>query len=499
MSPGAQAPAVTAAPAPGPPRSELSSRAVRGGLWTALGFGASQAIRLAGNLILARLLFPEAFGLVGLVNTFLIGAVMFSDLGIATSIVRSPRGDDARFLATAWTIQALRGALLFGAVAALAGPLADFYAQPELAVLLRIAALGLLLDGLVSTAFPRLTRRLELKRLAGIELLSQLGGLVAMVAWVLASPSVWALVGGGLVAAATKLLLSHLAIDDPRQRIGWDPDAACELLRFGGWIFVSTLLQFLVKQSDRLIFGKLLPLALFGVYNIALMLAMLPALLLGRLGASVLFPALSRAIRDGRELAAVLGPASRPLLLLGGLVASALAAGAVPLIDVLYDPRYADAAWMLVLLAVGAWFETLQVPSGAALLVLGAPRWLAVASAVKLAAIAASVPLGYALAGVQGGILGFVAAEGIRWLTLALAANRFGLHTLGSDLRLSLRVLVGAALGQVAAEAVAPRAGDLAGLLAAIGVAGLPWLPPLVRLLGEHQERLREAIAPRYP
>jgi O-antigen/teichoic acid export membrane protein len=481
MSPGARAPAVTAGPASGPPFSDLSSQAVRGGLWTVLGFGASQGIRLAGNLVLARLLFPEAFGLVGLVNTFLIGAVMFSDLGIATSIVRSPRGDDPRFLATAWTLQALRGLVLFGAVAALSGPL------------------GLLLDGLVSTAFPRLTRRLELKRLAGIELAAQVAGLVAMVAWVLASPTVWALVAGGLVAAGAKLLLSHLAIDDVRQRVAWDPEAARELLHFGGWIFVSTLLQFLVKQSDRLIFGKLLPLGLFGVYNIALMLAMLPALLLGRLGASVLFPALSSATRDGRELAAVLGPASRPLLLLGGLTASALAAGAVPLIDLLYDPRYADAGWMLVLLAVGAWFETLQVPSGSALLVLGAPRWLAVASAVKLAAIAAFVPLGYAMAGVQGGILGFVAAEGVRWLTLAIGAHRFHLDTLGADLRLSLRVLLGAALGQLAAEAATARAGDLAGLLAGVAVASLPWLPPILRLLGEHRGRLREAIAPRYP
>jgi hypothetical protein len=61
------------------------------------------------DLILTRLLFPEAFGLMALVQVFMGGLQMFSDLGVNMSIIQSKRGEDPDFLNTAWTFQILRG------------------------------------------------------------------------------------------------------------------------------------------------------------------------------------------------------------------------------------------------------------------------------------------------------------------------------------------------------------------------------------------------------
>ena len=102
--------------------SSLTARALRSALFTLGGFGSAQLIRLASNLILTRLLFPEAFGMMALTMVFLQGLQMFSDVGVAPAIQQSKRGDDADFLDTAWTIQVVRGLCLWLAACALAWP-----------------------------------------------------------------------------------------------------------------------------------------------------------------------------------------------------------------------------------------------------------------------------------------------------------------------------------------------------------------------------------------
>ena len=110
----------------------IGARVVRGSALTFLGFGGSQGLRLASNLILTRLLFPEAFGLMAIIALFLTGLQMISDVGLVTCIVRSKRGNDPAFLNTTWTIQIIRGMLLCVACILMAGPVARFYEEPIL-------------------------------------------------------------------------------------------------------------------------------------------------------------------------------------------------------------------------------------------------------------------------------------------------------------------------------------------------------------------------------
>ena len=98
-------------------------------LWTTGGYGVGQALRLATNLIVTRLLTPEAFGLMAIVDTLLIGAQMVSDTGIVQTLVqrKDPPGRD--LLNTAWAIHALRGLALFGVLALFARPIASWYGR----------------------------------------------------------------------------------------------------------------------------------------------------------------------------------------------------------------------------------------------------------------------------------------------------------------------------------------------------------------------------------
>ena len=95
----------------------LSARATRGTFISSGAFVLENLFRLVSNLILTRLLFPEDFGLMSLVMVVIAGLQMFADLGISASIVQDDRGDDRRFLDTAWTVQIGRGAVLWLATA----------------------------------------------------------------------------------------------------------------------------------------------------------------------------------------------------------------------------------------------------------------------------------------------------------------------------------------------------------------------------------------------
>ena len=84
-------------------------RFARGSSWAAINYVVSYSLRLGSNLVLWRLLYPDAFGLMAIVNTIMTGLAMFSDVGIAQTVVQNERGEEPDFLNTIWTLQVVRG------------------------------------------------------------------------------------------------------------------------------------------------------------------------------------------------------------------------------------------------------------------------------------------------------------------------------------------------------------------------------------------------------
>ena len=118
--------------------------------WVTVQHGVQQALRLGTNVVLARLLAPELLGTMLLINTLRTGGELLSDVGIGQSIVSDERGRDPKFFNTAWTIQIIRGALLFAVALLITRPLAELYDSPQLTVLLPVAALDFLISGFTS-------------------------------------------------------------------------------------------------------------------------------------------------------------------------------------------------------------------------------------------------------------------------------------------------------------------------------------------------------------
>ena len=404
---------------PSPAPSSLMARALRGSAVAALGMAASQGIRLAANLILARLLFPEAFGLMALVTVVLVGLQLVSDTGIGPSIARSPRGDDPAFLNTAWTIQIIRGVLLAAVAAALAGPLARFYGAPELAQLLPVAALSLVISGFNPTRIETATRHLMLGRVTVLDLAAQGIGIAAMIGMALATGSVWALVAGALVQAAAKLVLTTALLPGPANRPAWDGPAARELVVFGRWILLSSLCGFALGQGDRMILGAYLSLERLGIYNIGVMLAAVPGMLATAIVGKVMIP-LYRDDPPGAKAATAprLRRMRRGLTALLLALLAALALGGVALVGLLYDPRYAAAGAVVVLAACAAMPAAVGITYDQAALAAGDSRSFFLSLLTRAVMQTGAFWAGAELAGLTGALAGLALAG-----TLGHAAN----------------------------------------------------------------------------
>jgi O-antigen/teichoic acid export membrane protein len=413
----------------------LQSAVTRGVLWTTGGYGVSQVLRLATNLVVTRLLNPEAFGLMAIVDALLIGAQMVSDTGIVQALVQRKDAPDRNLLNTAWAIHALRGLVLFVVLALLARPIASWYGEPALIGLLTVGATSLVLEGLWSTGKFVATREMALKRLVLFELVVQLSGIAFMLACAWIYRSVWALVAGSLVSSAVGLLLSHWMFPRRGARLAWTRGYTQELVRFGRWLLPSTVLLFVILRSDRLLIGKAMSVGELGAYNIACFVPLFVVAVVGQVSHNVLFPLFSRLGENGRsQLRLEIERRRATFLLLAVPLLSLVAVYGDWLVVALYDQRYHDAGWMLRVLACGAVFASANENALPMLLALGDPyrRFLTLACSAVL--FVAAILLGGAFFGGPGLVAGVAVAPALAYPVVSWSLGRHGVWTARVDL-----------------------------------------------------------------
>ncbi|WP_088891858.1 oligosaccharide flippase family protein [Leptolyngbya ohadii] len=427
--------------------SSIKKLAIRGAIWTTAGYGISLVLRFASNIVLTRWLEPDLFGLMSLVYVFIVGLHLFSDLGLNTSVVQNKRGDEPAFLNTAWSLQILRGLLLWGICLVIAIPVSQFYGEPRLAILLPIVGFNAVLSGFNSTSLFTLNRHLSVKQLALFELSSQIVSLAVMLIWARISPSIWALVIGGTVSAVFQLIVSHRLNKGERNRPIWDATAVHELLHFGKWIFLSTALTFLANQSDRLFLGKLFSLELLGVYGIAFTLSDMPRSLLLAMSSKVIYPSYARMIDLPRpEFREKVLRNRKPILLPLAIGLAVFIGFGDLLIHLLYDERYTAASWMLPLLALGTWPIILTQTVDSILMAMGKPQYGTLGYFFGFLCYAIGIPLGFSLAGPLGAIVAVSMSYLPSWIVITWGLKRERASVFRQDMLMTAVFLTALAL-----------------------------------------------------
>ena len=247
-------------------------------------------LRFLSNVLLARILFPEAFGLMVLVQVVISGLEMLSTVGLHAIVMQNPRGDRPEFLSTVWTIQALRGVGLW-LIAWVSAPwVAEFYDQPILQDILPVATIALVINGLLPSRVLAVQRNMQLGRHAMLMLTAQAITLIAVVLIALWLQSVWALVIGHLIYPTLLLVLFNRYLPGHRDQFLFDRQSLQDIFQMGKFLIFSTMASYVLLQGDRLILGRLIPVDLLGLYGIGLALTTVPTILSGKITEAVLFP-----------------------------------------------------------------------------------------------------------------------------------------------------------------------------------------------------------------
>lgn len=431
-------------------RDRLTGKA----MWVALPVIAQQFIRLGANIVLTRLLAPEMFGAMLLINTLRVGTELLSDIGIGQSIVRSSRAEDRRFLDTAWTLQLLRGALLAAVMVAAAGPIGQIYEQPELTPLLIAVSPMFIFTGLQSTALFIMQRQMRLRASAAYELGNAVFQSLLTICIALVMPSVWALAWGMVGGSLYACVMTYVIGRGHWPRFTWDKPAASEILHFGKWIFLSTMVYFAAMSTDKLYFVAVLPLAVVGVYSIARTFSEIFDQLGHRAGAMLVFPKFAALGDQSGEASPWLRKRRRTVLSFVALGIGGVTAVSDQLILFLYDARYHLAAFILPVLLAGVWFRVLGSFADAMLMGGGRPAPGAFANGAKFAILLVGLPLAMSQGNLFAALLVLVLAEAGRWLVVAPVLQRAGLATITDDLALTAIAFGSAFLFKLLAGAV---------------------------------------------
>lgn len=335
---------------------------VSGSIWTVLGFGTSKALQLLSNLILTRLLFPEAFGLMALVNVFIAGMYMLSDVGITPAIIQMQDVENSRFLSTAWTLQIIRGFVLWAIMCLIAYPVSAIYREPQLFPLLCFSGSACAVSGFKSINVALADRNLEIKKSISIQLIPQVVAIIAMVSLALVIDSVWALAIGTVLGQAVGIGAGYFVLSGHQHYIHFDKESASRLFHFGKWIFWSTLFTYAGGQGIRVIEGMFVSMSTLGVIAVAGTLALALSQLVEQFQGKIMFPVLSSMNRESPErFAAMLKKMRLRILLLTIPLFSIVSLSSNLVVGVLYDDRYALAGPFLAVLSIHGAIQVLPL------------------------------------------------------------------------------------------------------------------------------------------
>ncbi len=343
-------------------RKGLAAKAAKGAVALAIGRPLTIVANIGATLILARLLAPTDYGLVGMVVVFLRFADVFKDMGLGTVTVQRENLDEGQLSSLFWinTAVALCIALLFAACAPL---MVTFYDEPKLKNLTYFAAVAFAFGGCSVQHMALLKRQMRLTALVAVQLTAlgvALASAVAL-AWYGAGP--YALVARVMIESVVLFigyrLLSGFRPGRPRGLSKLRAE-----LKFGFNLTISNLVNYLSRQGDNLIVGKLFGAAPLGLYQKSYELMMMPLTHVTRPLASIAIPALSRLAQDSTRYCAAYFRMTDKALLLSTPVAALLCGAPASVIEVLLGSKWLGAVPMLQGLSLVVFIQPLSSTTG---------------------------------------------------------------------------------------------------------------------------------------
>jgi O-antigen/teichoic acid export membrane protein len=252
----------------------LARKSVRGGMVTMTAQGVQFVLSLAGTIVLARLLTPDDYGLIGMVTVVVGFAEMFKDAGLSMATVQNERISHEQISTLFW-LNVLISAFLGLCVLTGSPMVALFYGKPELTAITAVLSLSFIISGLTIQHQALLRRNMQFGMLASIQIASRVISLISMITLACFGWKYWALVGGTLANALSGTLLTLFFCP-------WIPGrmkrgtGVRDMVKFGGHVTGANIVNYISMNLDSIMIGKFINAAALGLYSKAYQLFMMP-------------------------------------------------------------------------------------------------------------------------------------------------------------------------------------------------------------------------------
>lgn len=328
-------------------------------------FIAKFGLQLVSIVVLARLLSPEIYGVFAVVLVFIYLLEMFSDMGLRSLILTREGEVSPEFLQTCWTLQIVRGGVIFGAVIVIALIIAALqgwgivnpdsaYSAPVLPWALVGVAASILLGAFGPTTPYIYERDMKFGHVTLSLTVSSAIGLFVTIGIALVNPTIWALVIGTAFQRLALVLYGYLVFKGVPMRFRWDKEALGVAVDRGKWLWGHSVLSAATNSADRLLFGVVMDSSTFGFYFIATRIVGFCANFLRLVDTRMGLQVFTHILKHNTKQFQHSYYRFRMLFdVLAGTGAGMLFVLAPLIVDVVFDDRYSEVAPIIQVLSLG--------------------------------------------------------------------------------------------------------------------------------------------------
>lgn len=270
----------------------LSKKVIRGGIWVFTIRIFNRGLGFIRTIILARLLAPEDFGLLGIAMLSISTLETFTQTGFQAALIQKKENINP-YLDTAWTVSAIRGIVLFFILFFSAPLVATFFNSVQASLIIRVIALSTLFSGFRNIGILFFQKELNFKRQFVYEFSATMVDLFVAISLAFLLRNVWALIWAGLCTNLVRLFMSYI-IQRYRPRFYFSKAIFQDLFGFSKWVVGSSILVFIITHGDDIYVGKIIGISALGLYQMAYLISNLPATEITHVISQVTFPAYSK-------------------------------------------------------------------------------------------------------------------------------------------------------------------------------------------------------------
>lgn len=344
------------------PKDRIRQDALTGVGWVGFSRIVNQILQFLFSILLARLLMPEDFGLVGMILVFTGFAALFSELGFNAALIQAEKIEERHYSSVYW-VNLMIGVLLTLIFFNLAPSISGFYQEERLTPLVRVLSLHFSLGALASVPQVIMTRKIQFRKLALVEITATLIG--GMIATLLAFSGYrfWSLVWQMLTSAMVScVLLWWICAWKPKPQI--DIFALKELLKFSGYLLGFNVINYWIRNGDNMLIGKFIGVGALGIYSRAYNLMTIPLSYVSHTLGRVMFPLLSKIQKDKARVKSIFIRSISAIAFITFPMMLGLCVVAKPFVLTLLGEKWSGVILLIQILALVGFVQSIESPLG---------------------------------------------------------------------------------------------------------------------------------------